>query len=182
MSCSSSKQSEQSEQSEQSKQREQREQQKQREQREQREQQSEQQPIKFMKQDTNYLDVYYICDRKLDYDFSGSFKRFIKNHNYKLMNITQLNCENTDETNILKRGIHNFKKYFTSLKLKSTNTLWFVYIGKEKQMDIIMIVENPKYGKNEFIYHISKNNKKFSNYMLELFKTNKRLKFDMFIR
>lgn len=143
----------------------------------------QEQTIKFVKSPVHLLDVYYICDKELDYNFSDHFTKFIKYHNYKLVNITQLKYEKYDDTNVMKRGIYNFEKYFKSLKLKSSNTLWFIYIGKEiinknKQMNIMMISENPHYGKNEFIYHISKN-KDFTNFMINLFKAKKKLMFDI---
>ena len=129
------------------------------------------------------LDVYYILDKPISYPFDFHFTDFIKDHNYRLNMIKELPSKKCDDNNILKRGIYNFENYFKSLKLKSPNTLWFVYIGTEfindnRQLNIMMISENPKYGKNEFIYHISRN-KKFSNYMMELFKNQKKLMYNI---
>lgn len=142
-------------------------------------------PITFVKstQPPSLLDVYFIVDKPISFDFSSQFKKFISNHNYKLAKISQLPCKKHEDSNILKRGIYNFEKYFQSLKLKSSNTLWFVYVGaevvnKNRQMNIMMIIENPTYGKNDFLYHISKT-KDFSTYMIDLFKAKKRLSFNI---
>lgn len=124
------------------------------------------------------VDVYYIisnCNKKKEIT-SLLFESISKTRKIKKFVCIQPEL-NTTEPNLIKRAIKYFNFIWTTEKLKSTNDLWFVFVGKGdipkmySNIKLVIISENPSIGLNKFYYSVLKSQKKVKNLIGDVFKS-----------
>lgn len=87
-------------------------------------------------ENTLKLDIYYYIDLDedivhnfLDSNLEDIFLEYIKEFDIdKLIKVQSNNI--TKEDDIIKRGVDIFDNMYDKLKLKRSNPVWFIYIGK----------------------------------------------------
>lgn len=138
------------------------------------------------------LDVYYYIDLKEDQDINIIERCLrvnlsVNNKNYeidKFVNCNYINKEkdnerdkekdNSENTDIIKRGLTTFNSMVTSLKLKSSNETWLFYISNGsinnlyKDVFVILLNKEPIFKKSYYLI-----NKKTIDIKKDLSKENK---------
>ncbi len=125
-------------------------------------------------------DVYYIisnCSKKKEIE-KLLFKSISKTKKIKKFICIQPEL-NTNETepNLIKRAIKYFNYIWDTEKLKSSNDLWFVFVGKGdipkmySNIKLVIISENPSLGLNKIYYSVLKSQKKLKNIIGEVFQS-----------
>jgi hypothetical protein len=118
------------------------------------------------------LDIYYYIDVKLDQDIN-IIERCLRinlnvnnNNEYeidKFVNCSNVIKNDTEKNNedVIKRGLMTFNNMVSSLKLKSTNDTWLLYISNGninklyEDVFVILLNKEPMFKKSYYI--ISKN-------------------------
>jgi hypothetical protein len=125
-------------------------------------------------------DVYYViskCNKKKE------IEKLLFESISKIKKIKKFVCIQPElithetEPNLIKRAIKYFNYIWNTEKLKSTNDLWFVFVGKGdipkmySNIKLVIISENPSLGLNKFYYSTLKPQKKSKNIIGEVFQS-----------
>ena len=112
------------------------------------------------------LEIYYVIDIGSNIDInciSICLKAFLvsnfRNRDIVLFKRIDSNYNPSDDEDIIKQGLITFNSMFHNLKLKTTNEVWFFYIGygniqNHKDVSLILLNKNP--GDKECYYVVNK--------------------------